>query len=269
MEQDLILTRVRHSWPERDGFVLERARGIPEHLFLHFSNPVDMLVENRLVEAPANTCVFFLEGTPHWFRSRGPLTHDWIHCTGDLASRLRAAGLEPRVPYHCADGPRITELIGALEAEAAGGYPHRAQMLEALFTQLLVTLSRVCHPLDTEALPKSGSASTELVLQAVREQMLSQLSHPWQITELAAMARLSPSRFYAVYKARFGLPPMEELISARIETARRRLTDTRISVRDLAENLGYQNVTHFCRQFRQRTGMTPSQYRAALNLDEA
>ena len=146
---------------------------------------------------------------------------------------------------------------------------HRAQMLEALFTQLLVTLSRVCHPLDTEALPKSGSASTELVLQAVREQMLSQLSHPWQITELAAMARLSPSRFYAVYKARFGLPPMEELISARIETARRRLTDTRISVRDLAENLGYQNVTHFCRQFRQRTGMTPSQYRAALNLDEA
>lgn len=269
MEQDLILTRVRHSWPERDGFVLERARGMPEHLFLHFANSVDMLVENRLVEAPANTCVFFLEGTPHWFRSRGPLTHDWIHCTGDLESRLQAVGLESGMPYHCADGPRITELIGALEAEAAAGHPHRTQMLEALFTQLLVTLSRVCRPLDTTALPESDSASTELVLQAVREQMLSHLSHPWQITELAAMARLSPSRFYAVYKSRFGLPPMEELIAARIETARRRLEDTRISVRDLAENLGYQNVTHFCRQFRQRTGMTPGQYRTTRDTDGA
>jgi AraC-like DNA-binding protein len=80
---------------------------------------------------------------------------------------------------------------------------------------------------------------------------------------MASLAYLSPSRFHALYRAVFGISPMDDLIHARIDTAKNRLSDTEETVQNLSEQLGYRNVTHFCRQFKQLTGMTPVQFRAS------
>ena len=53
---------------------------------------------------------------------------------------------------------------------------------------------------------------------------------------------------------------MNDLIQARIDAAKSALTGQDISISEVAERLGYANATHFSRQFRQRTGISPRGY---------
>ena len=54
---------------------------------------------------------------------------------------------------------------------------------------------------------------------------------------------------------------MDDLIHARIDTAKNRLCNSDESIHQLAADLGYRNVTHFCRQFKKITGLTPMEFR--------
>lgn len=78
---------------------------------------------------------------------------------------------------------------------------------------------------------------------------------------MAARIPLSESRFYTVYKSFYGTSPMEDLIRARIDSAKNALLFTDRTISSIAESLGYNNLTHFIRQFRSFTGMSPSGYR--------
>ena len=44
--------------------------------------------------------------------------------------------------------------------------------------------------------------------------------------------------------------------------AERLARETALSIKEIAARTGYPNTTYFCRVFKQKTGLTPSQYRA-------
>ena len=75
---------------------------------------------------------------------------------------------------------------------------------------------------------------------------------------------LSRSRFSVVYNNLFGTSPKADLINARISKASYLLTLGTMSIADIAEQCGYQNVYHFIRQFRTITGVTPGKYRKGI-----
>lgn len=57
--------------------------------------------------------------------------------------------------------------------------------------------------------------------------------------------------------------PKQYVLGRRIAKAERLLTDTSLSVTAVAEACGFSSVYHFCRAFKQKTGMTPTQYATA------
>lgn len=54
---------------------------------------------------------------------------------------------------------------------------------------------------------------------------------------------------------------MDNVIEGRLRRAQDLLEYSEYSIRDISEQCGYNNVEHFCRQFRQHNGCTPGQYR--------
>ena len=78
---------------------------------------------------------------------------------------------------------------------------------------------------------------------------------------MAGRVGLSKSRFYTIYKNIYGNSPIDDLIRARIDSAKNALQFSSTSISEIAENLGYNNLTHFMRQFKGMTGMIPDQYR--------
>ena len=87
----------------------------------------------------------------------------------------------------------------------------------------------------------------------------------WTVAEMAARMNLSQSRFFSVYRSFYGNSPTDDLIRARIDAAKNALAFTDQPVARIAENLGYNNLTHFIRQFKALTGVSPSVYRKEHN----
>ncbi|PXA80225.1 hypothetical protein DCC26_04245 [Auritidibacter sp. NML120779] len=88
-------------------------------------------------------------------------------------------------------------------------------------------------------------------------------SNSWTITTLADLAHLSRSAFHRAFMREVGLTPMAWLCDVRVNEMARLLAETNDSVRVIARKVGWKRRAHASRQFKARTGMTPSQYRVA------
>ena len=63
-----------------------------------------------------------------------------------------------------------------------------------------------------------------------------------------------------LFIASFNITPRQYVINSRIQKAKSMLTETPFSVTAIAEACGFSSLYHFCRAFKEKTGMTPSQY---------
>jgi len=59
-----------------------------------------------------------------------------------------------------------------------------------------------------------------------------------------------------------GVTPRQYILEARIVKGKQMLVDTPLTVTTIARECGFSSVYHFCRAFKKRTGITPTQYAA-------
>ena len=86
---------------------------------------------------------------------------------------------------------------------------------------------------------------------------------PLRMEDLARNARMSSSQLERRMRAVLHLSPRQFLTKTRIEAAAHALRDTTNKLGAIASECGFYDQAMFCRQFRNATGLTPSQYRAA------
>ena len=130
-------------------------------------------------------------------------------------------------------------------------------MIAAKTDELFIKLSRAC----TNEYVAAVDAGTNERFRLLRGEMFSNLRQHWNVEKMAGRVGLSKSRFYTIYKSIYGNSPVDDLIRARIDRAKNALQFSTASIAEIAENLGYNNLTHFMRQFKAMTGTTPEQYR--------
>ncbi len=81
------------------------------------------------------------------------------------------------------------------------------------------------------------------------------------VEEMARELHMSPAHFGRVFRAATGRAPRDFLIETRLSRARHLLAETSLPVGEIAERLGYADVFFFSRQFKEKTGVSPRQYR--------
>ena len=186
-----------------------------------------------------------------------PLLHDWFHFTGDLIPLFEKLGIPFNGPFRPAAWQFITETVREMEIEHFAGMPEHEHLLHLKTEELFIRLSRALQ--DKFFLEINGTDSEKL--RRLRSKIVIQLGRRWTVREMADEVSLSESRFFSLYKAVYGTSPMDDLILARIDAAKNSLLFTDLSIGDIAETLGYSNASHFSRQFRSQTGISPLQYR--------
>jgi AraC-like DNA-binding protein len=89
----------------------------------------------------------------------------------------------------------------------------------------------------------------------------SELARPWTAEELAREVYLSRSTFADRFTALIGSPPMTYLTRWRMQVAAQRLRESRRSVAQISEEVGYESEIAFARAFKRHFSLTPSQWR--------
>ena len=99
--------------------------------------------------------------------------------------------------------------------------------------------------------------------------MLQHVDRPVRISTLCAVAGLSESYFFTLFKSVTGSAPMAFFIRLRIRRACELFQDQDLSVKETAALLGYQDQFYFSRTFKVVMGISPTEYRKKVRaVDE-
>lgn len=79
--------------------------------------------------------------------------------------------------------------------------------------------------------------------------------------DIAAHVNVSPAHLSALYKKNRGENITDVITSIRIDAACQMLKNTKNSLKEISEKVGYTNQYYFSSCFKKRTGMTPTVYR--------
>ena len=252
------IEKIRHAWPESGPFSIERPYGCREYVFLHFWDSMHIRMHGETVLTEPHACILFSPATPQFFESEGDIVHDWMHITVGSPDCFSSCGIPENTLLYPKKYAFITDIIRELEQEFFGNPLYSDDLRSAKLTELFVKLGREITPDPRDV---SVNERTVTLLQTLRHQLTLRYSEDWSVERMAAEIGLSPSYLHAAYRNYYQISPTGDLISIRIERAKFYLTGTSLTVGDLAARLGYANTTHFIRQFKKQTGVSPLRYR--------
>lgn len=131
------------------------------------------------------------------------------------------------------------------------------------------------HPSDGDVRRFSGRPAAPLaprlrgglppcVLRRVCEYVDRHLDKTMHIEELATVAGLSMYHFARAFKQSQGTAPHDYLVQRRVKRAQQLLIDTDMPLSEIALAVGFSDQSHCARRFRERVGVSPSDYRWAM-----
>lgn len=245
---------IGYSAVHTSDFLYELTPAPPDQytLLLVFT-PVQFMLEGQWEEFPAGTSILYAPGQPICYRAcRETYQNDWIRFSTDepLVTQFPLTG----VPFSVSDTEYCHLLIKLLTWESSlvstdSDSLAVSNLLQTLFLRLSKDTAR------REANPHASQ------LLRLHKKICNSPQLPWSIHAMAQELHLSAGYLQILYRKMFGVSCMDDVIAGRIQKAREQLAYTEKPVSEVADACGYRNVEHFCRQFRQQTGMTPGAFR--------
>lgn len=106
----------------------------------------------------------------------------------------------------------------------------------------------------------SGKPIEPLVLDLLDE-LQQRVDEPVNLDDLAELSGYSPQHLNRVFNRVLGVTPLQHLARLRLERAGDLLLQTQLTIRAVAERVGYDDPYYFSRQFKAHFGRSPAQYR--------
>jgi AraC-like DNA-binding protein len=91
----------------------------------------------------------------------------------------------------------------------------------------------------------------------------SQLQAAWTIERLSELAYYSAAHLHRLCQQRYGRSPIQQVIFLRMARAKYLLTYTNLSITQIAEQVGFQEVSNFSKRFKKSLGTPPANFRKA------
>ena len=126
---------------------------------------------------------------------------------------------------------------------------------------LLSLISRLLEKLDKKAL-QNFHPEYYHIKPALAFINSNYIENP-PLSVIAAKVGMAQNYFHRKFKELFGVTPFNYMLAQRMNKARHMLASSTLSIKEVAETVGYENPLYFSRVFNLQMHMTPSEYRAA------
>ena len=112
---------------------------------------------------------------------------------------------------------------------------------------------------------KAGASTLAPALQYIE----NNISDPTlSNTVLAKTLGISEVYLRKLFSKHFNSSPKQYILDFRMQKAKQMLVETPYTVLSISESCGFSSPNHFCRTFKQHTGLTPTQYAAQNSVYE-
>jgi AraC family transcriptional activator of mtrCDE len=174
-----------------------------------------------------------------------------------LVARVSAAGRPGSAPD---TANRLAKLIELMRAEAAVDGLGGLAMLNAFSAALFALTLRLASEAEQAPVGLLALAGHPRLAPALAA-MLREPAHAWTLPELAARCHMSRATLARHFQERVGRSASDLLTDIRMNLALGELAKPGMSTEAVADIVGYQSLSAFKKVFKQRTDMTPAEWR--------
>lgn len=237
-----------------ENFVWEKASGDKLHLFVLFKSPAVVTLNNEEIAVDKGDMVLYDKFEYQKYRpTKGEFVHDFVHFDFDNESEQKEFLSIPFSRVIRADNyEQINNILKLMMQHQVSLSPEDKYIADTLGYSFLLMLKS-----NTENVKEKYFES----MMKLRTEIYSNPQSPWTLELMAKKVSLSVPYLQVVYKRTFGISCMNDVINSRIKLSKRLLNGTDLSVAQISEACGYNNVEHFIRQFKTDVGTTPHTYR--------
>lgn len=255
MAQEMLLYPIctGHFFYE-SGYSLSRD-AYDSYLILYIeSGSMTVAIRGNKLSAMAGNFVLIDCYQPHAYRTDAGCECYWCHFDGVTAKAFF---------YH------ITERMGNVFSLREPEFPK--SRLKAVYRHF--ANGAVCEPIISRYLNdiltafllgsehESAVSDHHAMVETIVSYIGEHLSKPITVEMLARQAGLSPYYFIRMFRKATGFSPHEYLRTARINTAKYLLVNTRLPLKDICLSTGFSCESVFCHAFKETVKMTPTEYR--------
>lgn len=148
----------------------------------------------------------------------------------------------------------VNRYLQDILAEYQSMKPFSNEMISSLIQTVVLVMLRAKQSEQVQ----SYSEITRTVINYIDSHFRNELS----LNDLADIVHISPYHLAHVFKKEVGVSPIQYLIRCRIEEAKKQLIETKRTIADIAEDVGYPNANYFNVLFKKMTGENPGKFRA-------
>lgn len=240
------------------SFHIYRPAGFDLWLFIMFKSRAIVTLDQTDYTVNPGNVILYKKGAPQNYRPLPGVEfiHDFFQfsCEGPQEEML-LEGL-PYGKIIKAQNPSV--LADGFSHLAAEYYSMNAYRDEAMSHYGNILLLRLREQF-LQVSDKSFNYRPEFV--RIRSEIYRNPQRKYTIPALAAEMSLSVSYFQALYTKIFHVSCWKDIITARLNLAKRYLENTTLLVSQVAAACGYDSEEHFMRQFKTFVGQTPREYR--------
>ena len=184
----------------------------------------------------------------------------WIGFEGiNIDNRVQAGFFTPGSPlFHIGYDEFMVSLYNEAIRTAMRQEPYFQQLLAGVVNHLLglmfMTGRKSLLQNDTEAMK---------IVNMAKNAMNDALEEDVSMPDIAGQLSISYSKFRRIFKQYTGQSPAQYFINMKIHRAKEMLRGTSASVKEISLTLHFESAEYFATMFRNRTGMTPTDFRNA------
>ena len=171
--------------------------------------------------------------------------------------------LVEHVHYSNVDLKRYLHLLIDLSTSCASFHALKADMvLSTLLSDIIrENYSAIQAAGNLPVVKRSTRVELYKRLAVAKEWIAENFSLAVSLQDSADIAMLSPEHFLRLFKRAYGMTPHHYLTAVRIDAACRLIRETNLDITNICAQTGFESLSSFSALFKQRKGLSPSQYR--------
>ena len=230
------------------------------YCFMHFIKGKGTLRHDGKDYTPTEGDLFILQKGKEWEYATDP--NDpwelvWFNVNNSfLAPLLEFYALNETVRVSAQSvRPTLEKIFSILERKEGSVYERRDSVTRELFT-LVRDLGRIV------SLPKSNSKQEEDA-RKIKEYLDDHITEDIRVSEVCRIVFRSEGDATTIFRQMYGSSIKKYVLEAKLRIASQHLTESQLSVSQIASMLSFCDAQHFSRIFRDRYNTSPLQYRKA------
>lgn len=246
-------------------FAMDRPNGMGCRLMLLIKEHSIFELDGVKHDVPPASFIALSHDIPcKYYAAEERYTDDWMYYEADEKdlALMKEYGIEENVIYHLGNIEELSQIMHLLTYEHYSADSFHEEIERKYLEIFLLKIARLIKNKSCPSYDDFNEKNYRFT--HLRTRIYTMPETVPDVDGMAAEVGMSRSGFQHLYKKMFGVSVMQDVITGRLDRAKRLLSSTNLTIKEISEHCGYESEFNFMRQFKSRYGQTPTEYRKCL-----